>query len=64
MEIGDEIEYEVEKVLGKKKIQGRDHYLIKWKGYSNEDNTWEPSENLLNAQDALKDFLNGNQGQQ
>lgn len=31
-------------------------YLIKWKGYSEEDNTWEPKQNLNHAADLLKEY--------
>ena len=52
-------EYEVEAILDtrKKKIKGAvREYLIKWKGYDNEeDNTWEPEENL-DCTDILKEF--------
>jgi hypothetical protein len=57
--VGGNEEYEVEKVLGyrthgqwKKK-----QYLIKWKGYSEAHNSWEPEENL-NAPDLVKEYHN------
>lgn len=41
----DEV-YEVEKVLQKRIVRSKTQYLIKWKGFSLEENTWEPQENL------------------
>ena len=35
--------YEVEKILQ----QNKDQYLVKWKGYPDSENTWEPVEHLL-----------------
>ena len=32
--------------MGKKIIQGIVYYQVKWEGYNDEDNTWEPEENL------------------
>lgn len=32
-------------------------FLIKWKGYGQEEATWEPESNLGNAQRLLSDFV-------
>ena len=49
-------EWEVEKVLNKKKIRGVEKYLIQWKGFTAEGNTWERKENLKNAGKLIEEF--------
>ncbi|XP_012280614.1 histone-lysine N-methyltransferase SUV39H2 isoform X1 [Orussus abietinus] len=50
--------YEVEKILGKKYQNGTALYLIKWKNWNAESNTWEPLENLVNCSELLEEFEN------
>jgi len=54
--IKGEEEWEVEKILNKRKIQGKDKFLVWWKGFMVEGDTWESRENLQNAGDLLREF--------
>jgi len=49
-------EWEVEKILNKKKIREVEKYLVRWKGFMAEGDIWERKENLKNAEKALKKF--------
>lgn len=50
-----EEEYEVEKIIDSKRIKGKLHYLIRWKGYSADSDTWEP-ENTLSCPELINKF--------
>lgn len=52
----DEIEYVVEQILDRKMKKGKYMYLVKWEGYNNDHNTWEPEKNLTNCKKILKQF--------
>jgi len=46
----------VERILDKRRVRGKDKYLVCWKGFMVESNTWEERENLKNAQEAIQEF--------
>ncbi|XP_067930161.1 chromodomain Y-like protein 2 [Watersipora subatra] len=48
--------YEVETLLKQRKKGGKTEYLVKWKGYGEEDQSWEPEENLENCQREIDVF--------
>jgi len=39
--IEGEKEWNVERILNKRKVQGKDKYLVWWKGFTVEGDTWE-----------------------
>jgi len=54
--IEEEEEWEVEKILNKQQVRGKDKYLVCWKGFMAESNTWERRENLKNTKEVIKEF--------
>ena len=52
-------EWEVEKILNKKTMRGVVKYLIQWKGFMAEGDTWERRENLKNAEELIEEFEQG-----
>lgn len=50
-------EFIIEKIIKFKYENGQELFLVKWTGYSSNDNTWEPIENLDNCPGILKEFL-------
>lgn len=53
----EEDEYIIEKILDFKFESGKERFFIKWKGWPDSENTWEPLENLDNCPTILRDFL-------
>ena len=54
--IGDDLEYEVQEILDKRHHRNKVQYLVRWTGYQDYDATWEPRENLTNANLKIKEF--------
>ena len=52
-------EWEVEKILQHRidSRTGKTEYFVQWKGFSRGDNSWEPTENLQNAQEKIQEYL-------
>ena len=55
-EINGEEEYEVREILDSRIVRRRLEYLVDWKGYSEEERTWEPAENVSGAADLVAEF--------
>jgi len=47
-------EYKIKNILTHRKKGNQWQYLIKWKGYSTNKNTWEPEDNLSNLLEMLE----------
>ena len=46
----------MEKILNKRTIRGKEKFLVRWKGYMAEEDTWEDRENLGNTKELVEDF--------
>ena len=46
--------WEVEKILAERKHKGGQQYLLQWKGYNEDNATWEPAENFEEMHDLLE----------
>jgi hypothetical protein len=55
-----ELEDEVEKILDVRRSRGRLQWLVKWLGYGNEHNTWEPRTNLTHCGEVMQEFYREN----
>ena len=43
-------DWEVERLNQYRCLYGVEQWLVKWKGYGDDRNTWEPADNLLSSQ--------------
>ena len=59
VKVAGEKEYEVEEIFDKQERRGKTKYLVKWKGYMAEENTWEELKNLKNAMEKIEEFEKG-----
>jgi hypothetical protein len=49
-------EYEVEQIKGKKYINDKKYYLLKWKDYDEKSNSWEPAKGLTNISNLIEQY--------
>ena len=56
IEVNGEEKWEVERILNKRKVRGIQKYLVQWKGFMVEHDTWEKKEDLVNAREAVDKF--------
>ncbi|NXR61585.1 MPP8 phase, partial [Rhadina sibilatrix] len=54
-EEGEDV-FEVEKILDVKKEGGKILYKVRWKGYTSDDDTWEPEVHLEDCKEVLLEF--------
>ena len=53
-------EYEIDFIVKARKWGKGIRFLVHWKGYPHEDDTWEPRANLSHAKEILADFYRKN----
>ena len=56
----DEETFEVAFILDDRVVDGERQFKVRWAGYGEEEDSWEPEENLENAKELVKEYLNRN----
>jgi len=54
--IEGEEEFKVEKILNKRVVRGKKKFLVQWKEYTVEEDTWKKRENLENTKELVEEF--------
>jgi len=54
--VDDSDKWEDDRILDSKRRYRKLHYLVQWAGYSYVQTSWEPAENLGNAQELVEEF--------
>jgi len=54
--IEGEKEFKVEKILNKRTVRGKKKFLVRWKEYTAEEDTWENRKNLGNTKELVEEF--------
>jgi len=49
--------YEVHSIIASRVNDSGRLFLVKWEGFSDEHNTWEPEDNLSGSIDKVKDYM-------
>lgn len=60
----EDVEYVVQKIIGKRKNGRVYEYQVVWGGYDESTATWEPEDNLKGCNDKIRKFVNDQQKQE
>jgi hypothetical protein len=62
VEVDGQQEYEVERILDSRRHRGKLEFLVGWKGFTAEHNSWESEKDVANAKARVKQFYQENSG--
>lgn len=48
--------YEVERIVDRRQVQGQVEYLVRWRGYNSDSDTWEPESHLETCSAHIQEF--------